>query len=101
MAQRLPSHARRTLEALWRAVERSDYDQRQGLPEAHARRVVATALAGDDESISDEEIEHHLRFLQNRGEIYYVHDWVRITDPDEVAPDPTESGTSDNNETTR
>lgn len=99
MVRRLPSHAQRTVEALWRAIERSEYDQRQGLPETHARRVVATALADDDidESISDEEVEHHLRFLQNHGEIYYVHDWVRITDPEKVASDFVDDESEDEN----
>lgn len=32
-----------------------------------------------------EEVEYRLEFLQNHGEIYYVDDWVRLTDPEEVA----------------
>jgi len=87
MDRRLPPHAKRTLQALWRAVERSEYDQRQGLPKDHARRVVGDTLGEEDESISDEEIDYHLKFLYNRGEIYYVDDRVRITTPEEIAPD--------------
>ena len=97
MDRRLPPHARRTLRALWRAVEQSEYDQRQGLPKDHARRVVSDTLGddGDDESmvVSDEEIDYQLEFLQNCGEIYYVNDWVRITAPDEVTPEYTEGET--------
>ena len=85
MDRRLPPHARRTLRAFWRSIEASDHDHRQGLPEAHARRVVNDTLGDEDETISDEEIDHHLNLLQNRGEIYFVDDWVRITDPEEVA----------------
>ena len=100
MDRRLPPHARRTLRALWQAVDQSEHGHRQGIPEDHARRVVAATLADEDETISDEEIDHHLTFLQNHGEIYSVNDWVRITDPDDVAPDLTENGTNDEKEDT-
>jgi hypothetical protein len=96
MDRRLPPHATRTLRALWRAVERSDHDQRTGLPRDHARRVVNDTLGERDEAISDEEIDSHLEFLRNHGEIYYVDDWVRITTPNEVAHDSaTESEDAD------
>jgi hypothetical protein len=49
--------------------------------------VVGDTLGDEDESISDEEIDHQLKLLYNRGEIYYVDDWVRITTPEEIAPD--------------
>ena len=100
MDRRLPPHAKRTLRALWRAVERSDHDQQQGLPKEHARRVVAAALADDDEEeiISDEEVDHQLEFLHDYGEIYYVNDWVRITTPEEVMPDRSENHSDTRNQ---
>ena len=101
MDRRLPPHARRTLRALWRTIEASDHDQRQGLPESQARRVVDDTLGEADEPISDEEIDHHLDFLQNRGEIYFVDDWVRITDPEEVAADLIEGEEDYNEDETR
>ena len=87
MDRRLPPHATRTLRALWRAVEQSEHDQRQGLPRDHARRIVRDTLGEEDEDTSEGEIDYHLEFLQNRGEIYSVDDWVRITTPEEIAPD--------------
>ena len=96
--RRLPPHARRTLRALWRTIEASDHDQRQGLPESHARRVVNDTLGDEDEIISDEEIDHHLDFLQNRGEIYFVDDWVRLTDPEEIAAELIENGEENEDE---
>ena len=95
MDRRLPPHARRTLRVLWRTIEASDHDHQHGLPEAHVRRIVNDTLGEDDEPISDEEINHHLDFLQNRGEIYLVDDWVRITDPEEVAAELIENGDGD------
>jgi hypothetical protein len=85
MDRRLPPHARRTLRAFWQAIEASDHSHCQGLPESRARRLVNETFGDEDESISDEEIEHHLDFLENRGEIYFVDDWVRITDPEDIA----------------
>jgi hypothetical protein len=98
MDRRLPPHARRTLRALWRTIEASDHDQRQGLPEAHARRVVDDTLGNENELSSDEEINHHLDFLQNCGEIYFVDDWIRITDPEEVAAELIANEDEENNE---
>lgn len=98
MDRRLPPHARRTLRAFWRTIEASDHDHQQGLPEAHARRIANDTLGDEDERISDEEIDHHLDFLQNRGEIYFVDDWVRITDPEEVAAELIENGDEDEDE---
>lgn len=40
MNRRLPSHTRRTLAALWQAIEASEYEQHQGLPEDDAKRVL-------------------------------------------------------------
>ena len=91
MDRRLPPHTRRALAALWRAIENSEYDQRQGLPEDHARRVLA-ALDEDEngeqfDPLPADEVDYRLEFLHNHGEIYYVDDWIRITSPEEVATD--------------
>ena len=87
MDRRLPPHAKRTLEVLWRAVDQSDHDQQTGLPRDQARRVANDTLGEPAEQINDEEIDSHLAFLRNHGEIYYVDDWIRITTPDEIAHD--------------
>ena len=98
MDRRLPPHAKRTLEVLWRAVDQSDHDQQTRLPRDQARRVVNDTLGEPAEQINDEEIDSHLAFLRNHGEIYYVDDWVRITTLDEIAQDlATESKGADEN----
>lgn len=98
MERRLLPHAKRTLRALWQAVEQSEHDQRQGLPRDHARRIVSDTLGEEDEDISEGEIDYHLEFLQNRGEIYSVDDWVRITAPEEETPDCSETESEDADE---
>jgi len=60
--------------------------------------VVGDTLGEEDESISDEEIDYQLEFLYNRGEIYYVDDWVRITTPEEVTSDYSENENEDANQ---
>jgi hypothetical protein len=95
---RLPPHARHTLRALWRTIEASDHDHQQGLPEADVRRLTNETLGEEDEPINDEKIDHHLEFLQNRGEIYFVNDWVRITDPEDIAAELIENNDDDENE---
>lgn len=93
MERRLPPPARRALHALWRTIEESDHDHRRGLSKERARRVVADAIAESGDVVSDEETTYYLEFLHDRGEIYYVDEFVRITQPDDLAPDS--EGTSE------
>ena len=44
-------------------------------------------------SFPTEEVNRRLEYLRNHGEIYYVDDWVRITEPDEVAATYVEGDT--------
>ena len=103
--RRLPPHSRRALAALWRAIEDSEHDQRQGIREDDAKRVLATLDENEDENgeqldpLPADEIDYRLEFLQNKGEIYYVDDWIRITDPDvveaEIVNDDNETEAND------
>ncbi len=87
--RRLPPHTRRALAALWRAIDRSEYDQRRGIHEDDAKCVLADLDDDENGAASDplpaDEIDYRLESLQNNGEIYYVDGWVRITDPEAVA----------------
>jgi len=98
MDRRLLPHARRTLRAFWRTIEASDHDHQQGLPEADVRRLTNKTLGEEDEPISDEEIDHHLKFLEKHAEIYVVGNWVRITDPEDIAAKLINNGDDDKNE---
>ena len=79
MERRLPPPARRALHVLWRTIEESDHDHRHGLSEERARRVVADAVTETEDTVSDEETAYYLELLHDRGEIYYVDEFVRIT----------------------
>ena len=100
--RRLPPHTRRALAALWRAIEDSEYDQRQGIPEDRARQVLATLDEEENgeqfDPLPADEVDYRLEFLHNHGEIYYVDDWIRITSPEEVAADLVENGDDDEDE---
>ena len=93
MERRLPPPARRALLALYWTIEESDHDHRRGLSKERARRVVADAVSESTDVLTHEETAYYLEFLHDRGEIYYVDDFVRITQPDELTPDS--EGTSD------
>jgi len=101
MDRRLPPHTRRALAALWRAIDESEHGQRHGLPEEEAKRVLADLDQSEQgerlEPLPADEIDYRLEYLQNHGEIYYVDDWIRITDPEEVEADFVNS--DDGNET--
>ena len=87
MERRLPPPLRRALLALWRTIEESDHDHRRGLSKERARRVVADAVSESTDVLTDEETTYYLEFLHDRGEIYYVDEFVRITQPEDLAPD--------------
>ena len=95
MERRLPPPARRALHALWRTIEESDHDHRRGLSKERARRVVAGAVTESADIVSDEETAYYLKFLHDRGEIYYVDEFVRLTQPDELAPDSEDTSERD------
>ena len=95
MERRLPPPARRALHALWRTIEESDHDHRRGLSKERARRAVADAVTESADIVSDEETTYYLEFLHDRGEIYYVGDFVRLTQPDELAPDSQDTSESE------
>ena len=95
MERRLPPPARRALRALYRTIEESDHDHRRGLSKKCARHVVAAAVSESADTVSDEETAYYLKFLHDRGEVYYVDEFVRITHPDELAPDPEETSERD------
>jgi len=87
MERRLPPPARRALHALWRTIEESDHDHHRGLSKERAHRVVAAAVTESADIASDEETAYYLGFLHDRGEIYYVDEFVPITQPENLAPD--------------
>ena len=95
MERRLPPPARRALHALWRTIEESDHDHRRGLSKERARRIVADAVTESADVVSDEETTYYLEFLHDRGEIYYVGDFVRLTQPDDLAPDSEDMSKSE------
>jgi hypothetical protein len=76
--RRLPSYAVEAYRALRRAVTGSGGD-REGIPVERARAV----LAADDSTATDADVEQVLDLLRNRGEIYFVEDQLRLTDPGE------------------
>lgn len=102
--RRLPPHTRRALAALWRAIEESEHDHRQGIHEDDAKRVLADLDEDENgeqlDPLPADEIDYRLEFLQNKGEIYYVDDWIRITDPEvveaEIVNDDSETETDGN-----
>ena len=95
MERRLPPHAQRALHALWQTIEESDHDHRRGLSKERARHVVADAVTKSADVISDEETTYYLEFLHDRGEIYYVGDFVRLTQPDKLTPDSEDTSESE------
>ena len=95
MERRFPPPARRALLALWQTIEESDHDHRRGLSKERARRVVADAATESTDVLTDEETAYYLEFLHDRGEIYYVDEFVRITQPDEIAPDNKDTSERD------
>ena len=95
MERRLPPHARRALRALWQTIEESDYDHRRGLSKERARHVVADAVSESADALSDKEVAYYLEFLHDRGEIYYVDEFVRITQPDDLASGSEDTSDSD------
>ena len=95
MERRLPPPARRALLTLWRTIEESDHDHRRGLSNERARRVVADAVSESTDVLTHEETAYYLDFLHDRGEIYYVDEFVRITQPDEIVPDSEETSECD------
>ena len=76
--RRLPSYAVEAYRALRQALGESGGD-REGIPVERARAV----LAADDSTATDADVEQVLDLLRNRGEIYFVEDQLRLTDPGE------------------
>ena len=76
--RRLPAYAVEAYRALRQALGESGGD-REGIPVERARAV----LAADDSTATDADVEQVLDLLRNRGEIYFVEDQLRLTDPGE------------------
>jgi hypothetical protein len=91
MSGRHPPYLRRSLAALWQAIEASEYDQSQGIPKDHAEGVLVAYDEAEREDgeeadqLPTKEVNRRLEYLRDHGEIYYVDDWIRITEPDKVA----------------
>ena len=71
--RRIPPFAEDALAVLNEAVGEAD----EGLPKDEAK----AALVADDR-FPEADVEYALDFLQNRGHIYYVDEWIRITPTD-------------------
>jgi hypothetical protein len=71
--RRLPPHARTALDTLRRAVAATDDDEHNGVSNQEARTVLE-----DEEGLSTAGVNDVFELLQNRGEIYYVDEEVRI-----------------------
>jgi hypothetical protein len=76
--RRLPSYAVEAYDILREAATQID-DKHQEISPETAR----SALEDADEEFTTGGIDHTLDFLYNRGEIYYVDDQIRFTDPEE------------------
>jgi tellurite resistance protein len=74
--RRLPPYARNSLNALRQAVAASD-DEYDGVSKREARTVLA-----NEERLSTAGVDDVLELFQNRGEIYYVDEEIRITEMD-------------------
>ena len=72
MGRGLPPSVREALETLGRAVAAADSE---GIPKERARAVLAEA------GVNPGEIDWLLELLENRGEIYFVGNELRITEP--------------------
>lgn len=71
--RRLPTVAEDALEVLREPIEATD----NGLSKAEAKGVLVA-----DDQFTDKEAEYAIDVLQNRGYIYYVDEYVRITPTD-------------------
>lgn len=84
--RRLPPYARDALDTLRRAVAASD-DEHNGVSSQEARTVLS-----NEEGLSTAGVDDVLELLQNRGEIYYADEEVRITEMNPSGADARNGG---------
>jgi hypothetical protein len=72
--RRLLPYARNALDALRRAVAAND-DEHNGMSNQKVRTVLA-----DEKKLSTAGVDNVLELLQNRSEIYYASEEIRITE---------------------